>query len=305
MPRVSVVLPNYNYARYLKERVRSILGQTFADLELLYVDDGSTDASNQVMTAFSSDPRLQMRMHTENSGRVYQRWNEGAALASGQWLWFAGADDSAQPDFLEKMLALAERHPRAAILHCRQATMDSGGRLLAVSSPEPFMQAEYAASAGDDIALMLVRHNFLASASSMLLRRDAFEGAGGFDSRLWLAADWDLYLSMLRLHDIAYLCEALSCYRLHANTVTKSTRTAVSLMENAYCVARAACWMQEHPQCRHEMRKASLRMLRARLFELFADSAVVIPTNLHFAAQAVHDVIPDPRLRIWSALADR
>src|SRR5437868_897778 len=124
MPRVSVILPNYNYARYLKERVRSILNQTMGDFELLYLDDASTDNSNQVMQTFADDKRVQMHCFTENSGRVYQRWNDGAKLATGDWLWFAGADDTAHPRFLEQLLSLAERHPGAAILHSRMATID-------------------------------------------------------------------------------------------------------------------------------------------------------------------------------------
>ena len=67
MPRVSVILPNYNYARYLKERVTSILGQTMPDFELIYLDDASTDESNRVMHQFSGDPRLRMRLFETNS----------------------------------------------------------------------------------------------------------------------------------------------------------------------------------------------------------------------------------------------
>src|SRR5258706_14986109 len=108
MPRVSVILPNYNYAPYLRERVRSILRQTMTDFELIYVDDASQDSSNRIMEEFASDPRVQMQLFTENSGGVYIRRNAIAADAKGDWLWFAEADDTAEPTFLERLLALAD-----------------------------------------------------------------------------------------------------------------------------------------------------------------------------------------------------
>ena len=84
MPRVSVILPNYNYARYLEECAGSALNQTMRDLELLYVDDGSSDASNAVMQTYADDPRVSLRCHRENSGHIYLRWNERGPGCAGR-----------------------------------------------------------------------------------------------------------------------------------------------------------------------------------------------------------------------------
>lgn len=300
MPEVSVILPNYNYARYLKERVRSILHQTHRDLELIYVDDGSSDASNDLMQEFRSEPRLRMQLYRENSGRVYQRWNDGAQLATGDWLWFAGADDSAHPDFLSELLRVAKQHPSVALVYCKQATMDATGRLLRMPDEPAYVLGECRRFSAPDLVLSLLQNNSLSTASAMLLRRDVFARCGGFDARLWLAADWDLYLSMLETHDVAVLDSPLATYRHHGSTVTKSTRTTVTLLENAYCVARAASWVQRHPACSEALRQAALRRARARVFDLFADPGAELPRELHFAARAIHELVPDPRLRVWS-----
>lgn len=302
MPRVSIILPNYNYARYLKERVRSILNQTFSDFELIYLDDASKDESNLIIEEFGRDPRVQIHKFTENSGKVYQRWNDGAEKATGEWLWFAGADDTAHPHFLERLLKMADQHPTAVILHCRMGTMDSEGRIVAVkwhADPDfmQHMESDYF-STGLEEAVRLTGGCFLSSASSMLLRRDVFESAGRFDTRLWSAADWDLYSTMLKEGDIAFRAEPLVFYRAHPNTVTKNTRSIIRAVEDAYCAARAYLWIKEQPGCTPEMRTIALRRVKMRVFDIFIDSKVVIPENLHFAAKVIYEAAPDRRLRM-------
>src|SRR5690242_19541243 len=137
MPRVSTILPNYNYARYLKERIRSILNQTMTDLELIYLDDASRDESNQVAQMFMGDSRMKMHCFDSNSGRVYRRWNDGAKLAKGDWLWFAGADDVVSPRFLERLLVQSEQYPDAAILYANTSFMDCQGCLTVMRHTIP------------------------------------------------------------------------------------------------------------------------------------------------------------------------
>jgi glycosyltransferase involved in cell wall biosynthesis len=300
MPRVSVVLPNYNYAQYLKERIRSILNQTVTDFELLYLDDASTDASNEIAKQFTDDQRMRLVLFADNAGKVYQRWNEGAALACGEWLWFAGADDTAHPRFLERMLEAADAHPTAGIIHCRMATIDSAGRLVGVQwAADPELQAhmenDYGAP-GYEEAIRLTSGCFLSSASAILLRRADFMAAGGFDVRLWSAADWHLYLTMLQFCDIAYCSEPLVCYRAHQATVTKKTKAAIRGIEDAYCIAAAYGWMQKDSRLPPEPREGVLRRVKSRLFDLFADPSVEIPEELRFAVETIHRVVPDGRL---------
>jgi glycosyltransferase involved in cell wall biosynthesis len=300
MPRVSVILPNYNYARYLKERVRSILSQTAGDFEFIYLDDASKDESDLVMQGFGGDPRLKMRLFNENSGKVYQRWNDGAAMATGDWLWFAGADDTAHPRFLETLLALADAHPSAGLLHCRMMTIDSLGRLIglkwnAIPELAAHMDKDYFAAGYED-AVRMTEGCFVSSASAALLRRDVFERAGGFDTRLWQAADWALYMAMLQHCDAAFSVQPLVCYREHQKTVSKTTRPLVRTLEDACCLARAYRWISADPRCTPAMREVTLRRVKSRLFEVFALPAPVVPANLRFAVEEIYEIVPDKRL---------
>ena len=301
MPRVSVILPNYNYARYLKERVRAILGQTARDFEFVYVDDASTDESNLVMQEFASDPRLQMRLFSENSGKVYQRWNDGAEMATGDWLWFAGADDTAHPRFLERLLQMADKHPSAGLLHCRMMTIDGAGRLVALkwdalAEAAARMETDYFASGAEE-AVVLTAGCHISSASAALLRRDVFEAAGRFDTRLRLAADWNLYLAMLQTSDIAFTSEPLVCYRAHPQTVTKNTRPLVESLENLYSLSRAYQWIAADARCTPDMRETALRRVKSRLFDMFALPDVTVPKPLRFTLETIYAAVPDKRLK--------
>ncbi len=300
-PKVSVILPNYNYARYLKERIRSVLKQTYTDFELLYLDDASKDESNEVAKEFCSDPRFKMTCFTENSGKVYQRWNDGAALAKGEWLWFAGADDSADPKFLETLLSFAEKHPTAAIIHCQIGTIDSDGaivgmRFAAILEAEVRFQTDYFAP-GNEETMRLAIGCIFTTASAMLIRRDVFENLGGFDTRLWQAADWDFYLSVMKTNDVAYCSMPLAQYRAHQTTVSKNTKALVRALENTYCVAKAYEWVKEDPRFTSEERDELLRRIKLSAFELYADTDAVVPENLKFACETVFRVLPDERLK--------
>src|SRR5262245_17690621 len=108
--KVSIVVPNYNHARFLDERMTSLLGQTFEDFELIVVDDGSTDSSLAVITKYCSDPRVRTLFFETNSGTIFRRWNDGAAIATGEYLIFAGADDSCAPTQLETLVRTLDAH---------------------------------------------------------------------------------------------------------------------------------------------------------------------------------------------------
>src|SRR6056297_3125162 len=110
-PRVSVIVPNYNHAPYLGRRLRSVFGQTFGDLEAIVLDDASTDDSLAVIAGFEADPRVRVVPNETNTGNTFRQWNKGAALARGEYLWFAESDDDADPRLLERLVGMLDMHP--------------------------------------------------------------------------------------------------------------------------------------------------------------------------------------------------
>lgn len=200
MPHVSVIIPAYNAERFVAETVRSALYQTYQDLEVIVVDDGSTDRTVASLEEFGDGIRVHQQA---NAGAAAAR-NAGAQIASGSWIAFLDADDLWLPHKLERQLA----SPVAPLLYTNRFNIGARGDL-------PLVQSDVTAMHEGDVFLpLLLEGNFITS-SSALLRRDVFEQVGGFDSTLTRAEDYDLWLRVAERHPVGVLREPLVRYRFH------------------------------------------------------------------------------------------
>ena len=243
MPKVSIVLPNYNYARYLDERIQSLLNQTYKDFELIILDDASTDNSLEVIEKYTTDPRVKTQFYTQNSGSPYKRWNDGADLAQGEYLLIAGADDSCHPTLLEKLVEKLDSHPSVGLAFSQSWEIDSQGNKLsllkeyiAYLSPERW-ERDFVDSGKNECQYMLFT-NTIPNASAVLMQRKVFIEAGKFDVQLKLAADWMLWVKMLIVSDIAFVAEPLNYFRTHDNTVRSKTQKNGTHLQDAYQVQK-------------------------------------------------------------------
>lgn len=236
-PKVSVVIPNYNYARYLDERLQSILNQTFNDFEVIITDDASTDNSREVISKYDADPRVRALYFEKNSGSVYQRWNDGAALARGEYIIFAGADDSCDRTLLERLVALLDAHPNVGLAYSQVWITDADGRRLYIKQyadhPEHWA-SDFINSGLDECRRYLYLRNTIPTASSLLMRRRLFEESGRWDVRLQLSADWMLYARMLLRCDLAYVAEPLAEFRTHSGTSRMASTRSLRHVDDDY-----------------------------------------------------------------------
>lgn len=108
-PLVSIIVPNYNHAAFLSERLRSILSQTFQNFELIVLDDASTDDSLAVIREQLQDHPHLVFCNATNSGQPCSQWLSGIKKASGRYIWIAESDDSCSPKFLERMVSHLEQ----------------------------------------------------------------------------------------------------------------------------------------------------------------------------------------------------
>jgi len=127
MPTVSVIVPNYNHARYLPRRVESILAQTYRDFELILLDDGSTDESRSILSEYGNDPRVKIELNERNSGSTFKQWNKGVGLARGKYVWIAESDDYADPTFLERLTEVLESDETIPLAYCQSWSVGEGG----------------------------------------------------------------------------------------------------------------------------------------------------------------------------------
>ena len=208
-PRVSVVLCVYNQADYLPEAMGSILGQTLTDLELIVVDDGSTDSSPEVVRGFT-DPRVRYVRNERNLGHAGSL-NRGVALARGRYLAIMDSDDISLPERLARQVDFLDAHPDVAM--CGSWVETFGARMELRRFPtEPAVLA----------ASLLLSCPF--SMPTVMLRREAMLPEG-FDPR-GLAFDYAYWVEVANRAPVANLPEVLLKYRLHAGQVTVTRRAA-------------------------------------------------------------------------------
>ena len=179
MPAVSVIIPTYNRRELVREAIASVLAQTYSDVELIVVDDGSDDGTAEVVQEFA-----RVRYVYQPNRGVSAARNHGVALSSGALLAFLDSDDLWQPRKLESQVAFFTAHPQALICQTEEIWLRHGVRV----NPHN----KHRKPAGDIFARSL--ELCLVSPSAVMLRRELFKQAGGFDESLPACEDCDLWL---------------------------------------------------------------------------------------------------------------
>ncbi len=210
-PLVSVIIPCYRQAHFLADAVESVLAQTYREVEVIVVDDGSTDNTAAVASAY---PGLRY-LYQRNQGLAAAR-NAGLSLARGEYVVFLDADDRLLPRALEDGLATFERHPAAHFVAGRWRMIDVNGDPIA-SDDAPFPE-------DGEPYLALLRMCFISSPAAVLYRREAVEEAGGFDPSVDASADYAMYLRLARDRGAAVHDEVVAEYRRHAANMTANPR---------------------------------------------------------------------------------
>lgn len=122
---VSVIIPNYNHASFLQQRIDTVLAQTYSDFEVILLDDCSTDDSRQVIEQYRHHPKVSGIIYNEtNSGNTFQQWEKGIALAKGEWIWIAESDDYADPGFLATLIHNAAKGEAIVLSYCQSNEVD-------------------------------------------------------------------------------------------------------------------------------------------------------------------------------------
>lgn len=228
-PRVSVIVPNYNYAPYLVQRLESISSQTFKDVEILLLDDASTDDSQKILTDFATrNPQSRLMLAKENGGSVFAAWERGIRAASGDLVWLAEADDWCDETFLEHAVG-AFGTSGVHLAHGRSIPTNHQGEVsgdyneLYLDRIVPGRwKRSHCEPAGREINVALGRANSIPNASAVVVPRScanrAIEAARAFK----LAGDWAFYVTAAAGGRVAYVHEAVNYHRRHERTTTRS-----------------------------------------------------------------------------------
>ena len=208
---ISICVPAYNSERFIAETVDSVLRQTYHDLELIVVDDCSTDKTYDVLRAYD-EPRMRLYRNLVNVG-AERNWNKCLGLARGDYIKVLPGDDALYPDCLEKQTAVldAPRNADVAFVYCSRDVVDAEGR--------PVMKARFPGQ-GRISRQALIRKNVLhgmnvvGEPGAVLFRAGASRVIGGFDARLPYIVDLNYWTRLLTVGDAYALSESLCTFRL-------------------------------------------------------------------------------------------
>jgi glycosyltransferase involved in cell wall biosynthesis len=234
-PKVSVILPNYNHARFLQQRIDSILAQTFKDYELIILDDRSSDNSREIIERYRDNKHVSHIVYNEkNSGSSFVQWNKGIGLCSGEYIWIAESDDVAHKEFLTTMVKILDENESVAIAYSQSYAIDEEGKItgnwlkLTEKLDEKKWLSDFISPGKEYIKRYLIFQNVIPNASGVLFRKGTVKKSGNPDGAYRLNGDWKFWIAMLSNADVAYVAENLNYFRSHPKTV-RSTSTLQGL----------------------------------------------------------------------------
>lgn len=213
MPKVSVIIPSYNCESYIAETISSVLNQTFKDIELIVVDDGSTDRTQEIVASFGAPVRL----ITQANARVCAARNRGIREATGEYICLMDHDDYWYPEKLARQLVEFETHPEAGVVYSTFIRWypDQDGHF---PEPESFDLTSYADNIDPDFSGWIY-HQFLLDCwmltSTAMFRAVVFDQCGNFDEALPYSEDWELWLRMSQKYPMIQLRRPTTLYRQH------------------------------------------------------------------------------------------
>jgi glycosyltransferase involved in cell wall biosynthesis len=200
-PRVSVVIATFNMGRFVSTAVESVLSQTISDLEVIVVDDGSTDDTADVLNTFSDNPRVKL-IFQRNQGQPKAK-NAGWRAAAGRFVAFCDADDYWLHDKLALQLPLLENQPQVGVVYSKTVYLDTSGNIS-----EPVQTYQPRGKILED--LFVTNHVPFGTA---VVRRTCLEEVGGFDETIPMGIDWDLWLRIARSWEFDCVPDATYVYR--------------------------------------------------------------------------------------------
>jgi len=230
-PFVSVILPNYNHARYLDQRIQSVLNQTYQHFELIILDDKSPDNSVEVMEKYRTNSHVSHIVINEvNSGSTFVQWHKGFGLAKGDLIWIAESDDYCEPELLEKLINAYQSYPECVVAYCSSQYVDSEGILIPTIQEEKVPVLFYKGK--DFIAEKLAFGCAIWNASSALFDKKTALSLDRQYQDYKACGDRLFWMEMAEKGNIVHVNSFLNYFRQHQNKVSpKRFRDGTSLHE--------------------------------------------------------------------------
>ena len=239
MPKVSVIVPNYNHACYLQQRIDSILNQTYQDFELILLDDCSTDHSREILLSYKENPKIsRIVFNKQNSGSTFKQWNKGIEMAQGEYIWIAESDDWADITFLEELVSELNKYPDVGIVYTASTLIDEQGNCTYENNESNSGEVLFFKGI-DFINNKLLTSNAIWNASMMLFRKELLNNVLNEEYKhMKYSGDWLLYVQLAQKSNIIEIKKTLNHYRKHDKNVSSTAIQAGIFFTEGFKVFR-------------------------------------------------------------------
>ena len=222
-PLVSVIIPNYNHSLYLRERIDSVLNQDYSNIDVILLDDCSSDNSVEIIESYRDNPKVsQICINTQNSGSTFRQWEKGMNLAKGEYIWIAESDDSANPHLLSTLMDALIENPSSVLGFCNSEYINADSKVIQqYVDADDIFQALYTVHDGVDfIRTRMLYSNRIYNASAVVFKRSAWIKVDKSYMNYQLLGDWCFWLRILIQGNIVWVHRAYNKFRKHEGEVT-------------------------------------------------------------------------------------
>jgi glycosyltransferase involved in cell wall biosynthesis len=238
MVDVSVIIPNYNHAEYLTQRIDSVLNQTYQNFEIIILDDCSTDRSKEVIAAYSGHPKIShIVLNEKNSGGPFYQWEKGILLASGKYIWIAESDDWCEPSLLEELVIGMEKDNECVLSYCQLACIKGDNEISWRSQHHSLYEmVDSDKFINEYLAVKVSIYN----ASMALFKRDKFEKISREFIHYKFCGDWFFWIQIARQGKVHISGKVLNYFRKHDKDVSGNAyKSGLNIIEEL----RVTNWM--------------------------------------------------------------
>lgn len=226
-PLVSVIIPNYNYLRYLELRITSVLHQTCKDIEIILLDDASTDGSQHYLESLSAIPQVaHIICNQTNTGSPFTQWKKGLELVRGKYIWIAEADDMADPTFLEKLSSIMDNDESIVLSFSASQMINTEGNPINKDydhlERRKYTHGRLASiyEGADFVEKNMYWRNWIYNASGVLFRRSAITPEALSALTMHYSGDWLFWANIAKQGKVVEYHERLNKFRFHESSTT-------------------------------------------------------------------------------------
>jgi len=240
LPLVSVVFTSYNHQEFLKQALDSIVNHTYPNIEIIVVDDNSSDGSQQILKSYEDNPKITLHLLEKNTGSYVKASNYGARLANGEYLLFAQCDDHADPEQIEKLINAYKADENIGVVFSRSTLIDKDGVIF----DDDFRGRELKFKkkcdvdtfiSGNEMRRFLSYSCVIPNLSAAIVKTELYLKVGKLSEEYLIASDWAFWLSLAEETNFYYITRPLNNFRQHETTIRSKIKIEKQILE-IYCL---------------------------------------------------------------------